>query len=260
MSQPILFEVESRIGFVTFNRPDALNAIDLDMARAMGAVARECRGRDDFDVLVLRGAGRAFMAGGDLRVFRGPSAVRQIGEIIENFHAFTIALQEAPQPVVGSVHGAAAGGGFSLAIGTDLTIAAHSATFTPAYLRLGTSPDGGGTFFLPRLIGPKRALQMFLEGTSCNAVEAARLGLINRVVAETDLAAETRQVAETLAAGAGLAVRHTKKLLLGDDLEALKRQLEIERELFLRCAGTADFAEGVAAFLERRSPRFGRTS
>ena len=259
MSQPILFEVEDRLGFVTFNRPEALNAIDLEMARAMGALAQALGERDDLDVLVLRGAGRAFMAGGDIKAFQGPSpaAAERVGEIIDHFHALTIALQELPQPVIGSVHGAAAGGGFSLAIGTDLTIAADTATFAPAYLRLGASPDGGGTFFLSRLIGSKRALEMFLVGKPCPAPEAARIGLINRAVPEPALAAETRKLAESVAKGARLAVRNTKKLLKRGDLDALKRQLAVERDLFLACVGTGDFAEGVSAFLEKRAPKFG---
>jgi 2-(1,2-epoxy-1,2-dihydrophenyl)acetyl-CoA isomerase len=158
--------------------------------------------------------------------------------------------------VIASVHGAAAGGGFSLALGADFRIAADTATFTPAYLRLGTSPDGGGTFFLPRLVGSSKALEIFLSGGTYSAADALRLGFVNRVVPAADLERETAQWAAAIARSAMPAVAHAKGLMVGRDLPALERQLAAEKQAFLDCVRSRDFEEGVAAFLSKRPPQF----
>jgi 2-(1,2-epoxy-1,2-dihydrophenyl)acetyl-CoA isomerase len=259
MSDTILLQVEDRTAFVTFNRPACLNAVNLEMARALRRRVDEIAARDDVRACVLRGAGAAFMAGGDVELFRGgqEDAVAIVSELIDEFHALTVSLQQLPQPVIASIHGAAAGGGFSLALGADIRIAADTAAFTPAYLRLGTSPDGGGTFFLPRLVGPARALEMFWFGGSYSAGEMARLGLVNQAVAALELETETRKLAERLTHGPSQAVSQTKALLMRPDIDALKRHLDREKASFLACVRSPDFAEGVSAFLSKRPPRFG---
>lgn len=261
MDTSILFEVDDHIGFLTFNRPSCLNAINLEMARSIHELVDKLPAREDVKVLVLRGAGAAFMAGGDIELFGGDraQAIATISELIDCFHAFTIGLQELPQPVIASVHGAVAGGGFSLALGSDMTVASDTASFTPAYLRLGTSPDGGGTFFLRQLVGPKRAMEMFLAGGSYTAQQAERFGLVNRVVPEAELDRETRKLARLLVRGASPAVRLTKALLKRGTIEALKEQLAAEKVSFLACVHSEDFREGVVSFLEKRPPRFGTT-
>ncbi len=255
MSDSILFSVEQDVGYVTFNRPSRLNAIDLEMGRAMRDLARDLPRRDDARAIVLRGAGPSFMAGGDVELFLGePRIVRDtISELIDCFHVFTIALQELAQPVIGSVRGAAAGGGFSLAIGTDLTLASDTATFQPAYIRLGTTPDGGGTFFLSRLVGSKRAMEIFLLADPLTAAEAARLGIVNRVVPDADLDRETRQLATRLCRNSPAAARRTKALLTREGVDLLKRQLAAEKASFLECVGTPEFTERVASFLSKRA-------
>jgi 2-(1,2-epoxy-1,2-dihydrophenyl)acetyl-CoA isomerase len=258
MTDPILLLVDDRIAFVTFNRPERLNAIDLTMAHAFREIVGRLESRDDVRAVVLRGAGAAFVAGGDITLFRGDRdlAATTIAQLIDHFHAATVGLQRLAAPVIASMHGPTAGGGFSLALAADLRIAADTATFTPAYLRLGASPDGGGTFFLPRLVGPSKALEIFLLGRTYSADDALRLGFVNRVVAAADLARETAQLAAAVASGAMPAVAHAKALMVGRDLPALERQLAAEKEAFLDCVRSRDFEEGVAAFLSKRPPRF----
>lgn len=256
VNNTVLFSIVDDVAFVTFNRPARLNAVNLDMGRAMSQLARELPARDDVRVYVVRGAGRAFMAGGDIELFRGkPEDVRaSISELIDHFHAFTIALQELPQPVIGSIRGAAAGGGFSLALGTDITLASDTAVFHPAYIQLGTTPDGGATHFLTRLVGPKRAMEILLGGRPQTADDAARLGLVNRVVADADLDTETGQLAARLAANPSAAAARTKALLKRESLDALRVQLSAERESFLACIDTPAFSERVASFLSKQAP------
>lgn len=163
MEQPLLFQLNDRVGTITFNRPKELNAVDLDMARAMGELARKLPGVGGMKAIVLRGSGNHFMAGGDISTFRGEKnkTLPVISEIIDHFHAFIFCLQKLPQAVISAVRGAVAGGGFSLAISADIIIADETAKFTPAYRRLGTTPDGGGSFFLPRIVGPKKQWKCF---------------------------------------------------------------------------------------------------
>ena len=257
MTRHILLSVDAGVGTVTFNRPSRLNAIDVEMARGMRELAQELPRRSDVRVWVLRGEGPAFMAGGDVELFQGdPDAARAtISSLIDHFHTFTIALQELPQPVIASVRGPVAGGGFSLALGADITIASETATFRSAYIRLGTSPDGGATFFLPRLVGPKRALEILLSSEALTAADAERAGIVNRVVPDADLDRETRVLAERLAANAPLAAAHTKALLRRPNIAALKEQLAAERAAFLDCVGSREFSEGVRSFLSKRVAR-----
>ena len=258
MADSILLHVQERVAFITFNRPERLNAIDLGMATAFREAIDGLAARDDVRAVVLRGAGAAFIAGGDITLFQGDrdQAAATIAQLIDHFHAATVGLQRLPAPVIASVHGAAAGGGFSLALAADFRIAADTATFTPAYLRLGTSPDGGGTFFLPRLVGPSKALEMFLLGRTYPANDALRLGIVNRVVPAAELERETAQMASAIAAGAMPALAHAKALVTGRDLEALQRHLMAEKRAFLDCVRSPDFEEGVAAFLSKRAPHF----
>jgi len=209
-------------------------------------------------VVVIRGAGPAFLAGGDVAMFHAnltkmPAMVR---EGAPELHRAILALRRAPKPVLASVHGAVAGAGVSLMAAADLAIAADGTKFTMAYSRLGTSPDGGATYSLPRLVGMRKAQELILLSDAIEAREALTLGLVNWVVGAEQLAAETASIARRLAQGATAAFAEIKQLLNQSYDQTLAAQLSAEVEAFARCAGTRDFAEGVTAFVEKRKPSF----
>jgi 2-(1,2-epoxy-1,2-dihydrophenyl)acetyl-CoA isomerase len=256
---PILTEREAGIVRLRFNRPAALNALDQAMADAFHEAAKGLAADPSVRCVVLSGEGRAFMAGGDIRLFRaaGADAPAVVGRLIGSLHAALCLLAALPAPVIAAVHGPVAGAGMSVAMAADLAVAAEEDTrFVLAYLRLGISPDGGGTWALPRLVGLRRAMGIALLEEELDARAALDLGLVNRVVPGARLEAETMALARRLAAGPAQAIARTKALLrasLGRDLAA---QLDAERDAFLAGTATADFAEGVAAFLGRRAPSF----
>lgn len=262
MSDLVITEKDAGIATVTLNRPEAMNALDLPTAHALAEALVVLEMDPDAKVVVLRGE-RAFMAGGDVKWFHeaaqeGRARVRSaVSELIEAAHGSIATLARMRQPVIASVEGAAAGIGFSLMLAADLVIAAEDARFTLAYSKIGTSPDGSSTFTLPRLVGLPKAMEIALFSDVLDAAEAHRLGLINRVVPAADLAAETRAWAQRLASGPAHALASTKALIRGSLSVDLATQLEREKESFVDCAGTDDFKEGVAAFTEKRAPRFG---
>jgi 2-(1,2-epoxy-1,2-dihydrophenyl)acetyl-CoA isomerase len=182
-----------------------------------------------------------------------PALVR---EGAPELHRAILALRRAPKPVLASVHGAVAGAGVSVMAAADLAIAADGTKFTMAYSRLGTSPDGGATWSLPRLLGMRKALELILLSDAIDAREALGLGLVNWVVGAEQLAAETASIARRLAQGATAAFAEIKQLLNQSYDQTLAAQLNAEVEAFARCAGTRDFAEGVTAFVEKRKPLF----
>jgi 2-(1,2-epoxy-1,2-dihydrophenyl)acetyl-CoA isomerase len=255
----VLVAAADGIASVTLNRPERLNALDIALAerlmKALDLIERDPAIR----VVTLSGAGRSFMAGGDVIEFHkaGERAPDVVTRLIALFHQIIRCIRRMPAPVIAGVHGAVAGGGLGLALACDLVIAATDATFVPAYTRLGTNPDGGTTWSVTRLIGSRRALEWMMLGDPMKAETAAALGLVNRVVESYALAHEVAALARRIAAGPALAYASTKRLIHQAPTVPLDIQLEAEREGFMRCAATADFREGVAAFVERRPPRFG---
>ena len=256
---PILLDRDAEgIARIRLNRPAVLNALDQAMVEALHEAVTRLAADRSLRCVVLSGEGRGFMAGGDIRMFHaaGRDAPTVVARLIEPFHAVLRLLPAMPVPVVASVHGPVAGAGMSLAMGCDLAIAADDARFDLAYLRLGASPDGGGTWALPRLVGLRRALGIALLSETLDAHAALDLGLVNRVVPSASLASETQSIARQLAAGPTAAIGRTKVLLRASLARELDAQLNAERDAFIASTGTADFAEGVAAFLGRRPPRF----
>ena len=263
MNDTVLLARDGSVATLTLNRPDALNALDPAMIDALiahtAAVARD----DSVRVVVLRGAGRHFMAGGDIRSFAErlaeAPAVRSEGfrRTIGRLHAAIENLHRMPHPVVGRVHGAVAGFGLSLMNACDLVVAADDSYFASAYRQIALTPDGGGSWALPRLVGLRKAMEIFLLGERFGAADALALGLLNRVVPAADLDAATNAMVHALATGPALALRNAKRLVRESLSRSLSEQLDAEASSFAACAGTADFVEGITAFLAKRPPQFG---
>jgi 2-(1,2-epoxy-1,2-dihydrophenyl)acetyl-CoA isomerase len=247
---------------ITLNRPEILNAVNREMIADLAGAVAEAAEDPAARAVLLQGAGTHFCAGGDITMFaeliRLAPAERQkaLYRIVDTLHPLLIRMRHMPKPIVAAVQGAAAGFGLSLVLAADLALAAEDTAFTCGYIHLGTSPDGGMTATLSRVVGLKRAAELTLLGDRFDARRALELGLINRVVPQAALAAEAAALAVRLAAGPTHAYGQTKALLqatLGDGFDA---QLRRETESFAACAGSADFAEGVRAFLEKRRPVF----
>jgi 2-(1,2-epoxy-1,2-dihydrophenyl)acetyl-CoA isomerase len=256
-SDPIILTVDTGVAVLRLNRPTVLNAFDAAMAEAFLARIEDIAARDNVRAILIKGEGRGFCAGGDVAEFTGggdPEAA--IEAIIQPLHAGLRILDSLKQPSVACLHGAVAGAGFSLALACDLAIAAENAKFTLAYARIGATPDGSGTFHLPRLVGMRKAKELALLAETIDAAEALRLGLINRVVPADTVEAEAMALARRLANGPTQAYGRIKSLLAASGGNTLAEQLEAERQAFRASTHTADFREGVAAFLEKRPASF----
>lgn len=249
----MLLEHRGDVLNLTFNRPAQRNAVDLPMAQCMGRMAAQIAAART-KVIVLRAMGPAFMAGGDIG--RMSAAPGEIGPILDGFHAFSRALAGSRASVVASVQGAVAGGGLGLALNADVIIAADDAKFNFAYRRLGTSPDGGCTYYLPRIVGTRKAFALLMLSEAMSAQQALGHGLVTEVVPLAELERRTQAVVELLSANAAEAGAQTRKLLQASGERSLGEQLDAERAAFLVCSATTDFREGVDAFLGKRTPHF----
>jgi 2-(1,2-epoxy-1,2-dihydrophenyl)acetyl-CoA isomerase len=252
----IRLEVADAVATITLDRPDALNALTVPMKTELLAALRTI-GRDrSVRAVVLTGAGRAFCAGQDLKERLEPDAAPLVVELRERYNPIIRAMRALDQPIVGAVNGVAAGAGASLAFACDVRLAAESASFVLAFGRIGLVPDSGATWFLPRLVGPAKAAELALLGTTLSAAEAERHGLVARVVAADALAAEAHAAAVTLAGLAPRALALTKGALQRGWSVGLDEALEDEAFRQGIAGATSDHAEGLAAFLEKRPPRF----
>lgn len=254
----LLLTIEDGIARITFNRPTVLNAIDAPLANAFLNAIRTLESEPDARVIILQGAGKGFMAGGDVGAFHSdlPNAGATADAIIGPLHEGLALMARLPQPVLASVHGAVAGAGVSLVMASDLAIAADNARFTLAYSRIGASLDGSSSWSLPRIVGLRKAMELSLLAETIDANEALRLNIVNRVVLVADLQAETEAFARRLADGPTFAFGRIKALLRQSFELPLVEQMSAEQAAFRACAQTHDFAEGLNAFFEKRPAAF----
>ncbi|MEP7063091.1 MAG: enoyl-CoA hydratase-related protein [Betaproteobacteria bacterium] len=263
-SPPIAITRVDGVGTLTLARPAALNALDFAMMDALVDATCEFADDDSLRVVVIRGEGRHFMAGGDIRAFAGElgrdaDARRELfTRVVDGVNAAIENLVRMPHPVVARLQGAVAGFGMSLMNAADIVIAADDAFFAAGYRNIALSPDGGGTYTLPRLVGHRRAAEILLLAERFDAARALELGLVNRVVPLADLDVEVDKVVGALRAAPVHAVRATKRLLRDSPQRSLSEQLHAEALAFGQCSAQDDFVEGIGAFIAKRTPAFDR--
>jgi len=252
------FEVVDSVATVTLDRPDQLNALNPRMADELFDVAVRCDLENDIRAVVITATGSAFMAGGDLATFAAAGDQRSelITRMATRLHGAISHFNRMDSPVIAAVNGVAAGAGMSLALSLDLAIAAQSARFVMAYTRIGLTPDGASSYFLPRLVGLRRAQELVLTNRELTAAEALSWGIVNDVVPDDELAARVGQLARNLACGATRSLGPAKRLMREGWNQTLESQMEVEGREIAASSIRPDGAEGITAFLEKRTPRF----
>ena len=255
--QTITLEQTGAVARITLNRPDAANGMNGTMTRELADAAARLDAPGT-KVVVITGSGRFFCAGGDLKDFASaPSRGQHVKGVADDLHRAISTFARMDAVVITAGNGTAAGAGFSLAVSGDLVLAAQSASFTMAYTRVGLSPDGSASYFLPRLIGVTKTKELMLTNRTLSADEASRWGLVTEVVADDELATRAHELAAQMAATAAESNGGVKALLLDTFSNGLEQQMELEGRLIARRAESADGREGVDAFLAKRKPAFG---
>jgi 2-(1,2-epoxy-1,2-dihydrophenyl)acetyl-CoA isomerase len=255
----LLFAVESGVAEITLNRPDKLNSFNLEMHEDLRKVMRTIETDDGIRAVLITGAGRGFCAGQDLNARQGmpgPAGEHTRKSLNDNFNPLIRRIRDLKKPVVAAVNGIAAGAGANLALTCDIVIAGQSAGFLQAFVNIGLIPDCGGTYYLPRLIGAARANAIALLGEKISAAQAAEWGMIWKTVPDDQLMIEARALAKRLASGPSVALGLIKQALQVSAGHDLDQQLDWERDAQGLAANSADFSEGVQAFLEKRPAQF----
>ena len=256
--QHLLLERREAVATLTLNRPDAYNALDLALGRELFHAALEVDEDPDVRCVVITGAGKAFCAGGNVKDFADnlPRIGVLVKELTTYLHGAVSRLARSAKPVIMAVNGVAAGGGLSFALSGDVVVAAESARFTMAYSKIAATPDGSSSYFLPRLIGLRRALELYLTNRVLSAREALEWGLVTRVVPDAELGSAVDALARELAAGPTLAIGGAKRLFHQSTWESLETQMELEAQAIAASGHTEDFREGVTAFANKKIPTF----
>ncbi|WP_209124914.1 enoyl-CoA hydratase/isomerase family protein [Alkalihalobacillus sp. BA299] len=257
-NQSVVLSVENNVGIVTLNRLEVGNAIDLQMAKALLDVAISCSENDDIRAVVITGAGNKFSVGGDLKSFakEGEEIASHLKHVTAYLHQAISYFARMNKPFIGAVNGIAAGAGMSLACACDLVYASDHAKFVMAYNKIGLTPDGSGSYFLPRIVGMKRALELMYTNRILNAHEANEWGIVNHVIAEEQLMNVVIELAESLAKGPMNAFGATKKLFAHSLQETLESQMAIESTQLAERSISQEGQEGISAFLEKREPNY----
>lgn len=257
--QEVLFEMRGHVANLTLNRPEAANALNLELAKELEAAALRCDEDPAVRAVLLTGAGKLFCGGGDLKAFstQPPEHLAAyLKQVTLYVHKAIHRFARMRAPVIIAVNGNAGGGGMSLALSGDIVIAAESARFTMAYTRVGLTPDGSSSYFLPRLIGLRKTMELALLNRALTAREAEAMGLITRAVPDTELMKQAGALADELAEGPTRAFGGVKRLLYAVANTSLDEQMELESEMIAEMSRTRDAREGIAAFFAKRPPKF----
>jgi enoyl-CoA hydratase/carnithine racemase len=259
MHENIDITEDSGVTTITLNRPEKLNALAGHMRRDLAEALETAGSERNVHVVVITGAGRAFCAGGDVTAMAEMMERHDADEfsrLLGSARRVVTAIRQMTKPVIASINGPAFGAGFNLALACDLRIASTNATFSQSFAKVGLHPDWGGSYFLPRLVTPNKACEMFFLGDTIDATEAHRLGILNFVVPPDQLEAETRKLAERLRNAPAVALAAAKQAVYLSQAAELEEMLRFETEAQMRCFESHDGAEGVRAFLEKRPPKF----
>jgi len=256
--ESLILDRRDGVATITLNRPDALNALNLALGRELFHAALDVDDDPSVRCVVITGAGKAFCAGGDVKDFADnlPRIGALVKELTTYLHGTVSRLARSDKPVIMAVNGVAAGGGFSFALSGDLVIAAESARFTMAYSKIAATPDGSSSYFLPRLVGLRRAMELYFTNRVLSAREALEWGLVTRVVPDAELANAVHALARELAQGPSKAFGGAKRLFHHSTWESLETQMELEAQAIAASGRTEDFKGGVTAFANKKQATF----